>query len=236
VLRAGWSSWRACLLWGIATLIVSQSFALVMPQELAHPIPGSSIGNPVLAFEFARTPEHLDAVFGLAGEPGRSARISRTMQGNVLDYLFMVVYGSFVLSFFGATARSTGNPRWWLAGWLAPLAAVADAVENALLLSINSDMTSTGSELAFLAYPVWTKFTALAVACGFAAWSLIRQHAWLPALLCLPAPLAIGFGLAAPYRWGENAVAATALSWFAMLAWAAWCAWRKPTSDRLAFR
>jgi hypothetical protein len=227
MLRVGWSSWRACLLWGIATVVVSQSFALFMPATLAHSIPGSSIANPVLAFEFARTPAHLDAVFGIAGDPLRGDRITGMMRGNVLDYLFMVVYGSFVLAFFGATARASGNPRWWLAGWLGPLAAVSDAVENALLLSINADMTTPQPELAVLAYPVWIKFTALAAACGFAAWAIVNQRGWLPALLCVPPALAIWFGLAAPYRWGEQAAGSIAIAWLVMLAWAAWRTWRE---------
>ena len=92
------------MLWGIATLAVSQSFALVMPATLAHPIPGASISNPVLAFEFSRTPAHLDAVFGLSGDPLRKARIAEMVRGNLLDYLFMLIYGSFVLAFFGAMA------------------------------------------------------------------------------------------------------------------------------------
>lgn len=50
---------------------------------------------------------------------------------------FMVVCGSFMRAFFGATARTTGNARWWRAGWLGPFAAISDAVENALPLSIN---------------------------------------------------------------------------------------------------
>jgi hypothetical protein len=214
-------------MWGIATLLVSQSFNFVMPQEIAQPILGAQIENPVLAFEFARTAAHLDAVFGVLGDPLREARIAMMVRGNVLDYLFMVVYGSFVLAFFGACAAATAERRWWLAGLLGPLASVADAIENALLLSINGDMASPQAELAWLPIPVWTKFTALALAGGFAAWALFRQRAWLPALLCLPAPLAIWFGLTAPLRWGAAAVSAIALSWIAMLGWAAWRTWRR---------
>lgn len=226
MLRAGWGSWRACLLWGLATLAVSQSFALVMPQGMAHPIPGATIDNPVLAFEFARSPAHLEAVFGFAGDPQRDARIAGMMRGNVLDYLFMAVYGSFVLAFFGASATTLGQPRWWYVGWLGPFAAGADAVENAVLLSINADMTASEAELAWLPLPVWAKFCALALACGLAAMALVRQRAWLAALLCLPAPLAIGFGIASPLRWGQPAVGAIAVGWAAMLAWAAWHTWR----------
>ncbi len=226
MLRAGWGSWRACLLWGLATLLASQGFALFMPETLAHPIPGASIQNPVLAFEFARTAAHLDAVFGAFGDPLRDGRIAGMLQGNVFDYLFMVVYGSFVLAFFGASAAATGNPRWWLAGWLGPLAAVSDAIENALLLSINADMATPGPELRFLTFPVWIKFVALAAACGLAAWALFRQRAWPLAVFCLPPAVAIWFGLAAPLRSGEAAVGTIAIAWIAMLAWAAWRVWR----------
>jgi len=227
MLRAGWGSWRACLLWGIATAIVSQSFGFFMPAALAHPIPGASISNPVLAFEFARTPAHLDAVFGAADDPERAGRIAGMMQGNLFDYLFMVVYASFVAAFFGASAKATGNPRWWLAGWLGPLAAVADAIENALLLSINADMTTPEAELAYLPAFVWTKFIALSVACGLAAWALVRQRAWLPALLVVPPAIAIWFGAAAPFARGELAVFTIFIAWVTMLAYAGWRAWRE---------
>jgi hypothetical protein len=227
VLRAGWSSWRACLLWGIATALVSQSFALVMPAALAHPIPGASISNPVLAFEFARTPAHLDAIFGAPGDPLRAVRIAEMMRGNVLDYLFMAVYGSFVLAFFGASAASTGDARWRIAGWLGLVAALADAAENALLLSINADMASPGTELAWLPLFVWTKFIALSLACGLAAWAMVRQRAWLPAILVAPPALAIWAGMSAPYARGELAVMTIFIAWVTMLGYAAWRTWRE---------
>lgn len=226
-----WHGWRACLLWGIATLLVSQSFSLVMPQSLAEPLPGVAVDNPVLAFEFARTTTHLNAIFGFPGDPEREARIAGMIAGNWLDYLFMVVYGSFVLAFFGASAQATGERRWWFAGWLGPLAAFSDAIENALLLSINADMAAPETELMFLPYPVWTKFTLLAVACGLAGWALFRQRAWPLALPCLVAPVMIVPALLRPWTWGQAAVTAIALGWIAMLVWAAWRTWRDGRSQ-----
>ena len=225
-MAGAWHSWRACLLWGIATLLVSQSFALVMPESLAGAIPGAQVDNPVLAFEFARTPAHLEAIFGFPDDPLREARIGGMIAGNLLDYLFMVVYGSFVLAFFGASARATGESRWWFAGWLGPLAALSDAIENALLLSINADMTAPETELMFLPYPVWIKFALLAAACGLAGWALVRQRGGPLALPCLVAPAMIFPGVLDPWTWGQPAVSAIALGWIAMLAWAAWRVWR----------
>jgi hypothetical protein len=91
-------------------------------------------------------------------------------------------------------------------------------------------MVSPENELAWLPIPVWIKFGALAVASGLAAIALSRQRAWLLALLCLPAPFAIGFGIAAPFRWGQHAVSAIALGWVAMLGYAAWRTWRGPST------
>lgn len=208
---------------------MSQSFSLFFPETMAAAIPGAAVDRPVLAFEFARTTAHLDFIFGHPGDPLRESRIAGMIAGNWLDYLFMVVYGSFVLAFFGATAHATRERRWWFAGWLGPLAAVADAIENALLLSINADMAAPETELAYLPYPVWTKFTLLAIACGLAAWALIRQRAWLPALFCIPALLMIVPGLLSPWTRGQQAVSAIGLAWMAMLAWAAWRTWRERT-------
>lgn len=232
MLRAGWGSWRACLLWGIATVVVSQSFGFFVPATLAHAIPGSTVTNPVLAFEFATRPGQLDAIFGAVGDPLRSARIAGIIAGNRFDYLFMVVYGSFVLAFFGATARTTGIQRWWLAGVLGPVAAASDAIENALLLSINADMAAPAPELAWLPLFVWTKFILLALDCGLAGIALLRMRAWLPAVTCFVAPIAIVPGLLRPWKWGQPAVSAIALGWLVMVLWAAWRVWRNPRAQR----
>ena len=222
MVRAGWSSWRACLLWGLATLAVSQSFALVMPSALAHPIPGASIDNPVLAFEFARYPADLDAIFGGVGDPQRAIRIAGMNRGNVLDYLFMVVYGSFLFAFFAATALDTGDHRWSRIGWLGPGAALADAIENAMLLFIGTDLESHSPELWFLPFPVWTKFIMLAAASAAAVFAFIKMRAWPLAIPCVPAAIAVWWGVAEPMRYGQSAVGTIAFCWVAMLGWAIW--------------
>ncbi|GGD94124.1 hypothetical protein GCM10011515_12390 [Tsuneonella deserti] len=209
----------------MATLIVSQCLSLILPQGLAHPIPGAPISSPVLAFEFARTPADLEGIFGGPGDPSRGLRITSMDRGNLFDYVFMIAYGSFVLAFFASTARSTGTTGWWLAGALGPLAALADAVENALLLSMTRKLASPESELGFLPYPVWTKFGLLALASGFAAAALMRQRAWLLGLFCVSPLLAVPVGLTAPFHWGEAAVGTIAVAWIAMLLWSAWQVW-----------
>lgn len=222
MIRVGWNSWRACLCWGLATLAVSQSLALLMPAALAHSIPGASIDNPVLAFEFARSPADLDAIFGIVGDPQRAARIASMNAGNVLDYLFMVVYSSFLFAFFSATARETGDRRWTRAALLGPVAGLADAIENGLLLSIGANIDSPSPELWLLPFPVWTKFILLATVSGAAAVAFVHMRVWPLAIACVPATVGIWWGVAEPMRYGQASIGTIAICWVAMLGWAIW--------------
>ncbi len=226
MLRAGWSSWRACLGWGIATLAISFAFGRVFPDALAHPLADSSITSLILAFEFARNADDLRAVFGTPGDPSHAARLTGIRAGNLLDYAFMLTYGSFLLAFFRASAGDLGERRWLWAGWLGPAAALSDAVENVILLSLNSDLAEPGTRLALLPWPVWIKFGLLGFLSGAASLALWRQRAWLLALPCMAAPLLAIPAIVEPHRWGQLAAAAVGWSWISVLSWAIWRAWR----------
>ena len=56
----------------VPTLVLHRRDELVSPVEaaryIAAAIPGAAVDRPVLAFEFARTPAHLDFIFGLPGQ------------------------------------------------------------------------------------------------------------------------------------------------------------------------
>ncbi|MBD60177.1 MAG: hypothetical protein CL808_08680 [Citromicrobium sp.] len=225
--RRAWGSWPAALTWGLATLVLSLAMGRVFPQELASPPAQWALASPVLAFEFATEPSHLVAIFGTVADPLSSARVAAMDAGNRLDYLFMLFYGSLILAFFGAGGATTGDRRWWLAGWLGPLAAASDAVENALLLSITADMSDPSGELALLPVFVWTKFGLLALSSGLAGWLFIRMRAWPLALLCLPGAVLIVPAILARWTYGELLVPGTALTWLVMLLWAGWRTARK---------
>ncbi len=231
LIRRAWGSWPAALVWGIATLALSRVFPSVFPQELASQPVDWSVSSPVLAFEFATHPSHLAAIFGVPTDPQYAGRIAGMDAGNRLDYLFMLFYGSTILSFFGAGAAATGNRRWWLAGWLGVLAALSDAIENALLLSITADMADASGKLAILPFFVWTKFVLLALSGGLAGWLLLRLRAWPLALLCLPGLVLIVPAILFPWRYGELVIPGTALAWVAMLLWSGWRVVRRDRSS-----
>lgn len=196
----------------IAVFLVMRLF---FPQELAIPLPGSDI-RPVLLLEFASQPRHLVHIFGEFGDPARASRIAGMNTGNALDYLLMPAYGLMTFSFFAGVARERHEQVWMAFAWLGIVAALADAVENALMFSMVADMANPLDEMAWLAYPVWIKFGALAVTCGGAAWALARLRRWILALFCLPAVVFFVPGFLDPLGIGPISTQMIGLGWLAM--------------------
>lgn len=198
-----------------AVLVLFVIMGRYFPQELAVPLPGSTI-RPVLLFEFAANPQHLIHIFGQAGDPLRAGRIAGMNAGNALDYLLMPSYGLLTLSFFKGLAKELPGRQWMLFGLMGIIAAAADACENTLLFGITGDMANPATELGWLPFPVWTKFGLLALSCGGAAWAFVRMRRWILALLSLPAPLLIVPGWLDPFGLGPVATATIGLGWLAM--------------------
>jgi hypothetical protein len=192
-------------------LIMGQYF----PQELAIPLPGSNI-RPVLLLEFASQARHLEHIFGMADDPARAGRIAGMNIGNAIDYLLMPAYGLMTYSFFRGIGRELDGKLWLVLGAMGIFAALADAIENALMFRMVADMTSPLDEMALLPYPVWLKFGLLAVTCGGAAWAFMRLRRWLLALLCLPAPLLLVPGILDPFGLGPTSTMLIGLGWLAM--------------------
>ncbi|MCZ8172865.1 MAG: hypothetical protein O9272_14095 [Brevundimonas sp.] len=192
-------------------LIMGQYF----PQELAIPLPGSDI-RPVLLLEFASQAQHLDHIFGAADDPARAGRIAGMNIGNAIDYLLMPAYGLMTYSFFRGIGRQVNGRVWLVFGAMGILAALADAIENALMFRMVADMASPLDEMALLPYPVWIKFALLAVTCGGAALAFVRLRRWVLALLCLPAPLLLVPGMLDPFGLGPTSTMLIGLGWLAM--------------------
>ena len=194
---------------------------LFFPAQLYSPLPGSDI-RPVLLLEFASDPAHLEHIFGPAGTPDHAARVAGMTKGNVLDYLLMPSYGLLTLSFFAGVAARLGNPRWLWFGWVGVVAALSDAIENGIMFSLVADMADPLAEMAVLPYPVWIKFSLLALSCGGAAFAFLRLKRYILALLCLPAPLMFVPGMLEPYTIGPQATGLIGLGWLAIALDAIW--------------
>jgi hypothetical protein len=231
-LRVKLGDHRLTLLLCGLTLIVLAVMRGFFPSELAMPLPGSDI-RPVLLLEFAGSADHLSHIFGHTGDPLRSARIEGMTIGNRLDYLLMPAYGLLTLSFFHGIAQETGQARWRLVGWLGIIAALSDAVENAIMFVMVDDFVAGSNPLglmALLPVPVWVKFGLLAASCGLAAGAFLQLRQYVLALLCLPAAIMFVPGLLDPFGLGPAATTLIGLGWIAMAIHAAsrWMGWPWP--------
>jgi hypothetical protein len=129
---------------GLAVVAVSLAFVPWNPTRSC----GVASVNPILGFELATSADDLWNVFGPEG-PCRDAIVSAFRIENEIDFAYMIAYGAF-LSCGIAALRARGDTRLLQLGTLAAVfAPLADAVENACLLSMN--VAAPGRWLGLLA-------------------------------------------------------------------------------------
>lgn len=230
---------RLTLFFFLLTLAIFVVMGRYFPAELAIPLEGSTI-RPVLLLEFAQSHQHLIHVFGEPGDPERAARIAGMNTGNALDYLLMPAYAFLNFCFFSMIAEQRSARIWRVFGWMGVAAALADAVENALMFDIVGQFvtgTSTSySAMAWLPFPVWLKFGLLALCCGAAVVAFVLERRWILALLSAPAPLLLLPAMLDPMGIGPVATGTIGLGWLAMAAYAAWRWYRgmvRPAQSKL---
>jgi hypothetical protein len=215
--------WVACAAAGLIILIISSLIMSHFPSDAASDVSG--YGSPVIAFEFARVPADLWAVFGVDGDPERARRISMMDHGNRSDFLFMTIYTIFG-ALFGMAARRRHVMLGSLIFVAAMIAGLADAVETRTLLSITAQITEgiiTPDGLTSLWMPVTLKFIMLAVSIVGAGlfmmsrdgviWTVLGAITVLAALLSLPA-------LLSTVNLGYLLTMSVGLGWSLMLAYA----------------
>jgi hypothetical protein len=135
--------------------------------------------NPILAFEFARTPEKIRTLFAVGNEAvsplARTTFRHRMRHAVVLDALFLFLYAGFLVSFSLELGRYVDLPVvGYLGAGLALFVGYCDVLENEQLFVI-LDRLDTGRYTAALRY--LTFFTGL-------KWGALPLLAltWLPAL------------------------------------------------------
>ncbi len=180
---------------GLAVIVMSLLNMSVFPQQSPGQIDG--IGSPIIAFEFAETPAEINTLFGAAGTPEQATMVQAMDRGNRLDYLYMLLYSSFLFSFAVLAARHTGQ-RWLYAGAaLALLAFSGDALENMQLLGITANLASGDftAELARLHWFTWLKWGSLATYFLFMGMWLWRGNGRLAKLITITAVVTFLLGL-----------------------------------------
>ena len=220
-------------LWKLSALfrLVTAVFGLILMPIFPATGAGyaSGYGEPVFAFEFARSVSDLLAVFGGALDPERPARIADMVRGTYWDFGFLLIYGGFIFTFFLAAFKSTGAKIWLVFAGLGIVAGFGDLIENTILLGLLDDIDAA-KNLSLLPFPVYAKFLSILV-CGLGLGAyliLTRKTVWMVlGVLAIIGALAMFPGLVAPQTYGLYVGSAVTVFWVIQLVFAGWVGFRK---------
>ncbi|SEH17734.1 hypothetical protein SAMN05428974_2312 [Sphingopyxis sp. YR583] len=227
-------AWAWTLALGIATLLFGLYLGQVFPQTGHDIAPG--YGAPVLAFEFAGGQADLEAIFGFYTDPEQVTRLAAMRTGNERDYLYMLLYASFLASGCIALWRELRVRALLAAAVLPVAAALSDAYENWLLFDIQAAFTlgDYSPAMASLPYPVAAKFLLLAstnVVIGAAATQIGRWWALFGTIAILATiPTAMAIITPAAFAWAL--IPSAAGGWILLLALAAAGRWKAVVRKR----
>jgi hypothetical protein len=148
---------------GLAVILVSLISLFVFPQSSPGQIEG--LRTPIIAFEFAETVEEINTLFGPVGSPEHANMVQKMDQGNMLDFLYMLLYTSFLASFAITANKQRPMGLWSIAVGLALLALIGDMLENIQLLQITNNLNSGDfvDSLTRLHWFTWLKWGSLAL-------------------------------------------------------------------------
>jgi hypothetical protein len=222
--------WMLCLLCGAGVIAFVVWFGGVVPtRTCSGPLPAGV--SALLAFQLARTPAEIEAVFGPAEDPCRAAMIAAMDRANTVDLAgFIVTYSAFLACFFLALLRARGGAA-ARAGLAAVVATLAfDVLETSTQLHMTGTLPGSTLSLTLLAIGSRGKFLGLAVVslCAGAAMSARgRRVARLAGSACVLGGLLVVAGLAdAQLR--PALAAGNAVAWLVILLYAAAAVVRRP--------
>lgn len=204
-------AWLGCAVAGVMAFVASFLFGRVSGLTPC----GQSGGlGAVLAFEFARAPADVAALFG--AEPCRAGLVAAQRTALLLDGLwFIPAYTGFLV----LAARASGGLWWRWLGAALLVAGLSDEVEGLLLWAVLDRLPGTDGLMAALWWPVHVKFALLATGtAGIGA--LLTAHRWrvLPRVIGIGLIVMGGFALLRLIQ-GEVAgmMLAFTLGWTALL-------------------
>ncbi len=211
--------WRLCAIAGFGVLAVSYIIGTIPNVDVA--CGGSSELRPILAFEFARTPADIAALFG--EDPCRS-RLVRAMDTlNIIDvFAFIPLFVAFLVT--GAMAvKEHGRTLALLAAIIAVIAGLCDQAEDQILFAITPNLPGTQAQLDWLFWFVHVKFAGLALAGMAIGWLAFRDSLFgkgVGAMMIVGGLVSL-FGLTGS-DWWPLASLGLVLAWVPLWAYAIW--------------
>lgn len=213
--------WQRCFWTGIVMLVLGAVVITLFPAS-GGPYP-AGYGEPVIAFEFAQTPQEVQTVLGFETRADWEAVRKSMRVGTIWDFPFLCVYTFFMLSFFQAAKRQTGHALYKFFAAIAFIAGAADLIENMQALQILSDIAlSQGA--ALMHYFVKAKFMALGLVglgAGLFLWRQPRPLRKIEGVFAAAGGVITLAALTRPDQFGNALGIGTMVSWLAMLAYAA---------------
>lgn len=149
----------------LGLLVIGMSIVLLMVFPSKAPWMMDGFFTPIIAFEFVQSQSEVCRLFGLSDSPDQLSMIKAMDFGNRLDYIYMVLYTSFLFFFSFVCAKNTGQRYYYAGSMLSFIILVADALENIQLLRITAKITSQdfGKELSLLHCFTWIKWGGITV-------------------------------------------------------------------------
>ncbi len=133
----------------------------------------------ILAFEFAQTPADINNLFGnLSAE-----EIWKTDVGNYLDYGYMILYTSLLISAFNKLAKELNIKYLRIGIYISILVFLSDFIENIFLLKLTTNYLDSGQEaemisnLHFLNIFTWAKWFSLSILFAL-LYSIFYKEKW----------------------------------------------------------
>ena len=208
------TAWRLCVLAGLIAFACSFAFGKIPGLGACGTFAGSGQLGPILAFELARTPADVAALFGSGA--CRATLVGAQTKGLWLDALgFIPSYTAFLA--LAAIAASHGRVKRTIVAMLL-IAGLSDEIEGLVMWRIMANLPGTDGQLGALYWAVHVKFALLAIGTTLIGLELIRTMRLWPMLFGLV--ITVG-GAAAIYGFWSlpNAMmmAGFTYAWFAIL-------------------
>jgi len=101
--------WQRCFWAGAATLVLGAVVISLFPSEGGnYPI---GYGDPVIAFEFSQSASDVKNTIGF-GDTGSQERAAAMKNGTYSDFLFIIAFTVFMVSFFHAAKVQSSGVKW----------------------------------------------------------------------------------------------------------------------------
>ena len=154
--------WTLCALFGLATIGFAVWFTRTVPLSGCSGPPSPGV-TALLAYQLARAPAEIEAVFGPEGDPCRAGMVAALDRANTVDLFgFIPTYGLFLAAFLLASMRDGGG-RAARVGLILLVAGLGlDALETAMQLRITRQLPGSDASLMALAIGSRGKFSVLA--------------------------------------------------------------------------